>query len=147
MQLSINAHKFPRHGRDGQIKAFFNAIEDRKNRRDTFLQPGDRQSNPLPGTHGAPGTGKSFLLDEIASFEQEDIEKFCPDNVKPIPSNIVSVLITYNSLSPYDVTLDRDHYEAGLALRALWRFVDRLVHKVNFIVSILRVAFECFVRG
>ena len=94
--------------------------------------------NWLPATRGSPRTGKSFLLDEIVQFRKEDIDNLCPGDVKPIVSDIVSVLVTYNSLSPYNDFLDSNHTEAGLALRVLWRYIH-IMTNLNMIFLVFTV--------
>ena len=92
--------------------------------------PSDRLHNHLPLTHGSRGTGKSFLLDELAAFRNED-RKLCPPakkqgetdaDVNPILSHMVSVLITYNTDTDFDERVDMEETCArGLCLRMLWR--------------------------
>jgi hypothetical protein len=120
--LALNSSEFPRRGRDDQLKAFFNFMQKRIFEREKY-NPSERQANPLLVTQGSPGTGKSFLLDEIAAFKKEDIDQFCPEDIKSIVMDMVSVLITYNGSNSYYYPLDGRYCEAGLAIRVLWRLV------------------------
>jgi len=76
--LAQNFSKFPCVGRDKQFIDVFCGMAERMNLRKGEL-PRDRFSNPLVGLHAAPGSGKSFFLDEVAKLDKEMLEKFCTD--------------------------------------------------------------------
>jgi len=83
--------------------------------------PYDRFVNSLPATHGAPGTGKTFFIDELAALKPEDIEKYSSENMKGFWKDIVPVVVTYNEPSEYLEMLDKENFIAGFTLRMLWR--------------------------
>jgi len=103
------------------MKQFYTQQETRLAARKVVRSPQDRYAcNNLLATQGAPGTGKSFLADEVAAFRDEDIQKFSSSEMESFWRDIVSVTVTYNGPSPYRSSIDNDT-DVGLALRMLWR--------------------------
>src|ERR1043166_789956 len=90
----------------------------------------DRFWFPLFALQAAPGGGKSFFLDEFASFKDEDLNSFLqkdPENehfqgIIEELRNSISICITYNGCSPYDSSIDRDDKEIGLVMRIIWSY-------------------------
>eukprot|EP00727_Mastigamoeba_balamuthi_P005426 m51a1_g1502 hypothetical protein (710) ;mRNA; r:355442-361878 len=88
----------------------------------------DRHRNKIAATAGAPGTGKSRLIDFIADNAKliaeravrpfgasEDAER----SLRAAAEDTVPLLVSYNGWSPYNGNLEDSAIEANLALRVL----------------------------
>lgn len=84
--------------------------------------PKDRLCNPLVALQGAPGGGKSAVLDilSIASTHSLWCEDVCPDaGMRAVLNCSVPVTITYNSGSPLCLSTYDSNVQLGLAVRIL----------------------------
>ena len=99
----------------------------------------DKSWFPLIALQSAPGGGKSFFLDEFASFKDEDLNGFLQKNTRKEDAeriinelrNSISICITYNGNSLYDPRVDNI---IGLVMRILWSyfFDGRSLHWNSF---------------
>jgi hypothetical protein len=103
--------------------------------------PKGPKNNPLTSLQGAPGSGKSYFLQELSYLRKADLDNFCEDeDLKGILSKCVAITISYNTAmcdgSPADIDLDR-----GLAFRILYRFVILLSSKDHEPTIFYKLAF------
>ncbi|RHZ71880.1 hypothetical protein Glove_251g26 [Diversispora epigaea] len=79
-ELCMNEFKFERKGRDDAIYRTYDYIFDRYCTINKQLSEGkgigDKKLFPLLVLQSAPGGGKSFFLDELASLKSEDLNRY-----------------------------------------------------------------------
>jgi len=95
-----------------------------RNRYDDNKDP--RQLNPLVATQAAPGTGKSFYLDQIAKLRPED-EVVKEANGTDLVKSWIPIPVSYNQFSP--IYTDRAHdlsLSEGFAARMLFSYLMNL---------------------
>ncbi len=78
----------------------------------------------LMSTMGAPGSGKSFLLDELAEFHPKDVTEFASVERREYfhESNVLALNVTFNSDTPFTASLESSA-EQSLCLRILFQYV------------------------
>ena len=78
----------------------------------------------LMATSGAPGSGKSFLLDELAAFHPVDVDKFALPASRAYfdASNVLALNVTFNSDTRINANFDTSA-EQSLSLRILFQYV------------------------
>ena len=78
----------------------------------------------LMATSGAPGSGKSFLLDELAAFLPADVDMFALPASRAYfdASNVLALNVTFNSDTPISANFDTSA-EQSLSLRILFQYV------------------------
>jgi len=92
--------------------------------RQEYYDDDRRQYNPLVATQAAPGTGKSFLLDQLAELQPGDrvLEKIAGASV--LVASWIPIPVTYNQFSAIDI--DRKYslsLDQGLAARMLFSYL------------------------
>ncbi|CAG8564490.1 12800_t:CDS:2 [Funneliformis mosseae] len=121
-----------REGRDDALCQTYDYIYDRYCNLSSAKSLADKQSHPLFAFQSAPGGGKSFFFDELASLKGEDInmishylENKYPHQdiiVKEVINmirNSISICITYNGSSSDG---NMDGIQKGLIMRILWSY-------------------------
>lgn len=88
---------FERKDRDESLKRFYDLLAKRQSDRKTAGNSNDRKLNPLICVYAAPGAGKSFFLDEVAKLSIEDLDKLCPDPIRPSLKNAFPICITFTN--------------------------------------------------
>ena len=78
----------------------------------------------LMATCGSPGSGKSFLLDELAAFLPADVDMFALPASRAYfdASNVLALNVTFNSDTPISANFDTSA-EQSLSLRILFQYV------------------------
>ncbi len=81
----------------------------------------------LMSTMGAPGSGKSFLLDELAEFNPADVEKFATVERRELfhESNVLALNVTFNSNTPFKEDSNMTA-ERNLCVRILFQYATFL---------------------
>lgn len=116
-QLAINTANFSIVGRDKAIKEVFTSFSDRFTNR--LCNEQDTKSNIITAIHGPTGGGKSFLLDEIARLDPNDL-KLCPNNdLRVALKSSVSITTSFNGWSPI-IPAQEQSIEIAMALRILF---------------------------
>ncbi|CAG8437207.1 9361_t:CDS:2, partial [Funneliformis caledonium] len=131
-QLCDNKCAFKREGRDDALCQTYDYIYDRYCNLSSAKSLADKQLHPLFALQSAPGGGKSFFFDELASLKGEDInmishylENKYPHQdiiVKEVINmirNSISICITYNGSSSDG---NMDGIQKGLIMRILWSY-------------------------
>jgi ABC-type lipoprotein export system ATPase subunit len=79
-------------------------------------------NDPLMATCGAPGSGKTFLMQIIVNLDEVDLDNLCTnEEMRTVLKNeTVAIFVTYNNSST-PIAIDNEHPECGLALRMLWQ--------------------------
>jgi hypothetical protein len=76
---------------------------------------------PIIALTAAPGSGKTFFIDELGELNPDDIVSFCSIESRHEDFKSALVLkVSYNSTCIVAVPEDRDH--VGLCARILWGF-------------------------
>ncbi|RHZ53390.1 hypothetical protein Glove_442g7 [Diversispora epigaea] len=143
-ELCMNEFKFVREGRDDAIYQTYDYIFDRhckiRKRLSEDKNISDKSLYPLPALQSAPGGGKSFFLDELASLKSEDLDRYFQLKISNLEKegksvekqqyvkeamdilhNSIGISITYNGNSPYDCDID-GILQKGLVMRILWSY-------------------------
>jgi hypothetical protein len=78
----------------------------------------------LMATNGAPGSGKSFLLDELSAFHSADLDNFARPEIRAYfdASNVLALNVTFNSDTRINANFDTSA-EQSLSLRILFQYV------------------------
>ncbi|POG73797.1 hypothetical protein GLOIN_2v1772162 [Rhizophagus irregularis DAOM 181602=DAOM 197198] len=130
LKLCNNKFNFEREGRDDALYQVYDYIYDRHCKISNAKSPGAKELHPLFALQSAPGGGKSFFFDELASLKDEDISRYLEkkhserinnENLKEVISiirNSISICITYNGGSPYN----GGDIRKGLIMRILWSY-------------------------
>jgi hypothetical protein len=79
---------------------------------------------PLMATCGSPGSGKSFLLDELSAFHPADVNTFALPASRAYfdSSNVLALNVTFNSDTANDARFDTSAQQS-LSLRILFSYV------------------------
>ncbi len=79
---------------------------------------------PLMATCGSPGSGKSFLLDELSAFRPADVDNFARPEIRAYfdASNVLALNVTFFSDTPNNARFDTSA-EQSLSLRILFSYV------------------------
>lgn len=99
---------------------------------------GEATRPSLMATNGAPGSGKSFLLDELAAFRPEDVTRFASEKRRSYfrKSNVLALNVTFNSdltiIDEFDTSI-----QWSLSIRVLFQYVPLLVSFYSCIVCLL----------
>ncbi|CAG8570192.1 40706_t:CDS:2 [Gigaspora margarita] len=143
-ELCMNEFNFERKGRDDTIHQTYDYIFDRyckiRKQLSENRDIGDKKLYPLPALQSTPGGGKSFFLDELASFKSKDLDRYLKIKLADLEKepgsgekqqyakdivnllyNSVGICITYNGNSPYGNYIDGD-LRRGLVMRILWSY-------------------------
>ncbi|GES76038.1 hypothetical protein GLOIN_2v1783590 [Rhizophagus clarus] len=130
-KLCVNRCKFERKGREESFhKAYDSILIQYLNVQRAIkenLDLNDRLYYPLFALQSAPGGGKTFFIDEFASFKNDDFDSYLqkkPDAELIINElrNSVAICISYNGSSSYNPNIDGDGGEMGLVMRIIWSY-------------------------
>ncbi len=116
-----------RFARDDSFRAAYNLFE-------THIAHGEaallrKPIRPdLMATVGAPGSGKSFLLDELAAFRPDDVEQFASVERRQLfhESNVLALNVTFNAATPFIAELE-SCAEFSLSARVLFQYVTSAI--------------------
>lgn len=76
--------------------------------------------HPLVAIVGAPGCGKTFLLDEICSLRESDINQFCDSHYRPLFSSALAITVSYYGETDTKLSGPQDTGTIGLVARILY---------------------------
>ncbi len=120
----LAGHKLgDRFARDESFRAAYLMFDEHI--RDAQTPPSDGAFRPtLMATSGAPGSGKSFLLDELSAFRPADVDNFARPEIRAYfdASNVLALNVTFNSDTPISANFDTTA-EQSLSLRILFQYV------------------------
>jgi hypothetical protein len=117
-----------RFARDESFRAaylmFDEHIRDAQKLVDKSIPPNSIRPK-LMATSGAPGSGKSFLLDELSAFHPADVDKFALPASRAYfdASNLLALNVTFNSDTPFNEIFDKSAQQS-LSLRILFQYVQ-----------------------
>ena len=112
-----------RFARDESFRTAYTLFDEHI--RDAQTRISNRGVRPsLIATSGAPGSGKSFLLDELAEFRPEDVSAFASPESRSFfhASNVLALNVTFNSDTSIDARFDTSA-EQSWSLRILFQYV------------------------
>jgi hypothetical protein len=98
----------------------------------------------LMATNGAPGSGKSFLLDELAAFRPKDVNAFASLKSRSFfhASNVLALNVTFNSDTSFNSNFDTSAQQS-LSLRVLFQYVSSSGVVVSFVVASAKSFIVC----
>jgi hypothetical protein len=77
---------------------------------------------PIIGVSAAPGSGKTFFLDEVGALRPADVDRFCKsEKWRPAFKSALVIKVSFNSISGI-VDPKSDRNNLGLCTRVLYRF-------------------------
>jgi len=135
-KLCDNKFNFKREGRDDALYHVYDYIYVRHCGISNAKSLGDKALHPLLALQSAPGGGKTFFFDELASLNSEDISHYLEKkhserinnekfeeiiNIICNSCNSIGICITYKGGSSYGYDLDGD-IQKGLIMRILWSY-------------------------
>jgi hypothetical protein len=123
--VCYNPINFPFQGRKNAIESFMDYIENRKKARDSVIPTlqGDRHLNSLCVTQAAPGAGKSYFCDILASHDEQFIKDHTKEGsyARTFLESSIGLSVSYNGNTPFHQGLDDQTAVGGLVARILWR--------------------------
>jgi hypothetical protein len=102
----------------------------------------------LMSTMGAPGSGKSFLLDELAEFHPKDVTEFASVERREHfhESNVLALNVTFNSDTPFTASFESSA-EQSLSVRILFQYVILFRFVIAFLAADVIQAFYFYEFG
>lgn len=120
--LTIHSGSMPLVDREVTISSIVEGFAVRLYANPTATDP--REGNPIAVVCGAPGTGKSRMLDEIALLcgKSEEELQYLPKEMIPLIKSWLPIIVTWNAQTPYREGYDSNDPEgtASLSSRILF---------------------------